>query len=497
MDKHRPTNHLIFSLKALNTRAEKAIAHKYNDKCTSSKWHGELCFNFGSTDKTKHNNKTLTIATLGSSRKKADAYISGDDIQSVHCFFFINYETGIVVLQDESSGKTRVYQDTKSTTNMSSSQYHRAVVMKGINNMISLGSPDNPARFEIIWNIGPEKILEIAKKRIADASNSRKDKDVWTYKDQTHWTNVPNPIKHHPLVELGRGGFGKVMKTVDIYSGSVMAVKLLHRPSNQKDPRWLESLISTRDREVFILSKLKHSHIVDYLGSQGWETGSVEIFMPMKRGTLASLVRKYPSYDHLKKNGNAVLLQMLSALDHLAVHKLIHRDIKPDNILYDVTVVNGEERNIFQLADFGLSVLQDVGRSQAGTIVFMAPEVYDGDKQQTYKADIWSLYVTMLWVYNEELFRHRVETGRLHGQSQVRRAVLNIASTSKELKFLRAMAIYDPDLRASAAQILTGLRRQDLMTSKTSEPMSSYGGWMEAVMAGRSRFSPYLTQILE
>ncbi|KAI2779981.1 kinase-like protein [Daldinia loculata] len=434
---------------------------------------------------------------MGSSRSKADAYISGDDIESVHCTFYIHYETGIVILQDESSGKTRVYHDNKSKTNTSSSQYHRVVVMKGINSVISLGPQDNPVRFEIIWSLGPDKILDIVKRRISEASEARRSKDLWTFKDQTLWTNVPNPIRHHPIVELGRGGFGRVMKTVDLYSGGVMAVKLLHRPANRKDRRWLDTLISARDREVFILSKLKHNHIVNYLGSQGWDTGFVEIFMPMKRGTLASLVRKYPSYDDLKKNGNTVLLQMLSALDYLAFHQLIHRDIKPDNILYDVKTVNGEERIVFQLADFGLSVLQNLGRSQAGTIVFMAPEVYDGEKQQTPRADMWSLYVTMLWVYNEQLFRHRVETGRLRGQSDVRRAVLNIATSSKDLQFIRSMAIYDPSLRASAAQILTGLRRQDLMTHKVAAPMNSYSEWMEAVKAGKSKFTPYLSKILE
>ncbi|KAI0845039.1 kinase-like protein [Daldinia vernicosa] len=492
-----PVDQLIFSLKPFGSRAEKVVSHKNNDKCTSTKWHGTRCFNFGSTFQTKHANKIITIATLGSSRSKADAYISGDDIESIHCTFYINYETGVVVLQDESSGKTRIYQDTESQINTSHREYRRAIVMKGINEMISLGSPDAPARFEIIWSLKPEKILEIVKKRISEASEAKISKDMWNYTDQTQWTNVPNPIKHHPIVELGRGGFGKVMKTVDRYSGGVMAVKLLHRPKDNKDPRWLDTLISARDREVFILSKLKHKHIVNYLGSQGWDTGFVEIFMPMKRGTLADLVRQYPAYDSLKKNGNTVLLQMLSALDYLAYSKLIHRDIKPDNILYDVKIVDGEERIVFQLADFGLSVLQNLGRSQAGTIIFMAPEVYDGEKTQTPRADVWSLYVTMLWVYNEELFRHRVETGRLRGQTEVRRAVLNIASSSKELLFLRSMAIYDPSLRASAAQILTGLNREDLMTHSVAASINSYSEWMADVRAGRSKFTPYLSKILE
>ncbi|KAI1468354.1 kinase-like protein [Daldinia caldariorum] len=474
MFRDRKKNILIFSLKALNSRAEKVIDHRYNLDITSSKFHGERCFTFASLDPTKHSNKIMTIATMGSSRSKADAY-------------------------DDSSGRTRVYQDNRPSniSNMSGATRSRAIIMEGVNTVLSLGSRDNPVRFEILWNLDPDKILEIVRQRISEASESQR-RELHEFTDQTHWKVVPNPIRHVPLVELGMGAFGMVMKTADAYSGGVMAVKLLHRPKNQKDPRWIDTLITARDREMFILSKLNHGHIVEYLGSQGWDTGLVEIFMPMKKGTLCGLIRRYPSYDSSQKYGKIVLVQLLSALDYLAAHKLIHRDIKPDNILYDVTAKpDGDERHIFQLADFGLSALQDLARSQAGTMVFMAPEVYDGTKAQTPRADIWSLYVTLLWVHNEDMFRHRVETGRLYRQTDVRRAVLDIASRSKDLRFMRGMAIYDPALRASAAQVLKGLKREDLMTHADAAPTHSFSQWMADVKAGKSKYSPYLTKILE
>ncbi|KAI1475943.1 kinase-like protein [Daldinia eschscholtzii] len=497
MDRNRKQNVLIFSLKALNSRAERVIDHKYNADVTSTRFHGERCFTFASGDSTKHSNKIMTLATMGSNRSKADAYVSGKDIEDVHCIFSINHKTGIVVLLDESSGKTHVYQDSRSKTSNMSGGLPRAVVMAGFNTVLSLGSLDDPVRFEMIWSLGPDKILEIVNTRISEASEAEKAVLLRTFKDQTHWRTVPNPIRHFPLVELGRGAFGRVMKTADAYSGGLMAVKLLHRPSNHKDRRWIDTLITARDREVFILSKIKHGHIVEYLGSQGWETGLVEIFMPMKKGTLAGLIRRFPSYDDSQKYGKIVLVQMLSALDYLAANKLIHRDIKPDNILYDVNRVNKEDHYTFQLADFGLSALQDLARSQAGTLIFMAPEVYDGVKVQTPKADVWSLYVTLLWVHNEEMFRHRIETGRLWRQTDVRKAVLDIAVKSKDLRFIRSMAIYDPSLRASAAQVLKGLRREDLMIRPDPAPMTSFSQFMADVKAGRSKYSPYLTKIME
>ncbi|KAI8964220.1 kinase-like protein [Daldinia sp. FL1419] len=493
----RPSvSQVLVSLKPLNSRARGAVSHKYNEGYTSKK-HGERCFCFSSPSQYS-SLKVISLPSIGSSRSHADVYVSGSDISAKHLSFYINYRTGITVVEDKSGGNTRVYQDKNSSTDrMSPGKYATAALTKGLNGVLSIGSRNDPANFEIIWEVGTDTMMEVVRKRIAALPKPPPDEDIYIYTDQVYWKQPPKPIKHFPVAELGRGGFGKVMKTIDSYTGGVMAVKKLFRPMDDRSNDWIDTLVTARDREVFLLSKLKHGHIVEYLGSQGWDTGVVEIFMPMKRGTLAQFVRKYPSYSDVQKTGNVVLLQMLSALDYLDYHRLIHRDVKPENILYDVKRVNGEEHEVFQLADFGLSVLQDLGRSFAGTKPFMAPEVYDGARQQTPKVDIWSLYATMLWVYNEGLFRHRVESGRLDRHSYASAAILNIASTSKDLRYLRSMAIYDPSLRASAAQMLTGLKRQDLMTSKAPGPMHSYSEWMQSVKAGKSTYSSYLTQIME
>lgn len=93
-----------------------------------------------------------------------------------------------------------------------------------------------------------------------------------------------------------------------------------------------------------------------------------------------------------------MLSQILDALGfvHTRNPPIIHRDIKPANILYQHTLdeqgLLGEK---FLLADFGLAKVQDASKTNAGTPVYEAPEVENGDEQTT-KIDLYSLGVTVV-----------------------------------------------------------------------------------------------------
>jgi serine/threonine protein kinase len=137
---------------------------------------------------------------------------------------------------------------------------------------------------------------------------------------------------------------------------------------------------------------------------------------------------------------------MLQALDFLSAHGIIHRDLKPDNILY----MSGQNGYHFQLGDFGLSNFQALAETHAGSPVFMAPEVHYGGKQSP-KADVWSLFVTILWTLDAGGFRRL--GGTFATYDQVKKTVLSFAKIP-ELSKVRVMARVDPSLRASAAQML-------------------------------------------
>lgn len=92
--------------------------------------------------------------------------------------------------------------------------------------------------------------------------------------------------------------------------------------------------------------------------------------------------------------------QMLQALIYLHSENVLHRDVKPDNILYNINPSANQAGNshTFFLADFGLSKFQDFSRTRAGSMLYMAPEVISASETQTSKLDVWSLGVVFLQV---------------------------------------------------------------------------------------------------
>lgn len=194
---------------------------------------------------------------------------------------------------------------------------------------------------------------------------------------------------------LGAGQFGTVYKVFNVDSGKIMAVKVMTRPTGvAHQEEWIKI-----KREVEILSEISHDHIVEYIASQGWSEPEVEIFMGLKEGTLESLIYIKCSVP-ITDLAHTALHHILQAIDFLAVKYIIHRDIKPENILY----ISRQGKFHFQLGDFGLSNRRIIAATLSGTPLYMALEMFNNG-EQTHKVDVWSLFVTMLWVLNISRFR--------------------------------------------------------------------------------------------
>jgi serine/threonine protein kinase len=167
--------------------------------------------------------------------------------------------------------------------------------------------------------------------------------------------------------------------------------------------------------------------------------------MGLKKGNLESLVE---SGVDVSAVANSVFPQMLQALDCIAWKGIVHRDVKPENILY-IPQPDGQYQ--FQLGDFGLCNRIVDAAIFAGSRLYMAPEMWR-EGEQTHKIDVWSLFVTMLWTLDAGGFRRR--SNQFKYDAQVQRAVLSAASNVDSVSKIREMAIVNPEERASAAQIL-------------------------------------------
>ncbi|KAI1135585.1 kinase-like domain-containing protein [Hypoxylon sp. FL0543] len=241
-------------------------------------------------------------------------------------------------------------------------------------------------------------------------------------------------IRYETIRRVGSGAFGRVMAVRDKRDRIIMAVKILKSLHNTDRTM----------REVTIVKKLDHPNLISYISSQKWG-GLMEIFMELKDGNLVDLMRREQANEALV---SPFLKQMLMALDYLANRDVIHRDIKPENILY---VKNPQGGYIFQLADFGLSHENpDDAKSLAGTQPYMAPEV--GRQTQTHKIDVWSLFMTLVWIYNVGDFRAMAS----HLTREQCYPMWKEA-TKGVLKRYRNMGAYWTGSRASAAEMLVAL----------------------------------------
>ena len=179
------------------------------------------------------------------------------------------------------------------------------------------------------------------------------------------------------------------------------------------------------------------------MGSNGWGTGTIYIYTGLKAGNVNSLLQKQPELRNNASTLTKLLKEMLQALDYLAFRNLIHRDVKPDNILYTPITTGGYH---FQLADFGFANHNSLAKTYCGSPLFMAPEMYFSEGPQTAKMDVWSLFATLMVVTETAGFNEQIDS-----YDRVLELIRDAATIHHNLS---PMARKDPTLRASAAQML-------------------------------------------
>src|SRR5258708_7147586 len=183
---------------------------------------------------------------------------------------------------------------------------------------------------------------------------------------------------------VASGGMGTVYRGWDTVLERLVAVKLMKKELLE-DQTALESFY----REARACARLNHTNIIHIYTFDEWEGLRYLVMELADRGSLDTRIEKQTRVDEL-----AVLdigIKIASALDLALKHNLIHRDIKPGNILFDYD-------NEPKLVDFGLARIADAEQEYSsvaeGTPYYVAPEKISRDPE-TFLSDMYSLGATL------------------------------------------------------------------------------------------------------
>lgn len=187
--------------------------------------------------------------------------------------------------------------------------------------------------------------------------------------------------------EIGRGGLAVVYRAKDTVLGRTVALKLLMDQNTEKNERFLRRF----QREAKTLAQLSHPSIVKVLDYGDYEGQPYLVMEYISGGTLSSRIGKPMPYTEAA----TLLAPIARALQHAHQHKVVHRDVKPGNILFN-------ESGQGMLSDFGIVKLTDSDESQSltgtgsivGTPSYMAPEQIQG-KPVDGRADVYALGIVL------------------------------------------------------------------------------------------------------
>ena len=192
--------------------------------------------------------------------------------------------------------------------------------------------------------------------------------------------------RYEILEQLGRGGMATVYRARDPRFEREVAIKLLPREF-MHDPNFKARFV----REAQTVARLEHPAIVPVHDFGEYEGQLYLVMRHMSGGSLADLIE---TGGLGLEQAAAVVLRVAAGLDYAHARGVIHRDLKPGNVLFD-------ETGHAYLADFGIARLVEatleLTRSGVyiGTPAYMSPEQVRGDLELDGRSDVYALGIIL------------------------------------------------------------------------------------------------------
>lgn len=202
--------------------------------------------------------------------------------------------------------------------------------------------------------------------------------------------------RYEILLELGRGAMGAVYQARDPQIDRTVAIKVIL--TQGLSPKDLENYKQRFYREARAAGKMSHPGIVTIHDIAEDESGHPYLVMEFVEGsTLEDIVETHLGRGEQMPLDRAldIAIQVANALDYAHKRGVVHRDVKPANVL--VT-----HEGIAKIADFGIAKVSGASLTQTGSFLgtpaFMSPEQFSGGTIEA-RSDLFSLGAMLYWVF--------------------------------------------------------------------------------------------------
>ena len=188
---------------------------------------------------------------------------------------------------------------------------------------------------------------------------------------------------------IGQGAFGKVNIGLNVLTGRVVAIKSFNKKDLNKNGENMKKILY----ETNLMKKLNHPNITKILEMFEDDDYILISMEYINGGNLFSFVKKRRKLS--EKTAKFLFKQIILGIKHMHSNKIVHRDIKLENILIDLN-------NNVKICDFGIGRIltsnKQLLHDKCGTPMYMAPEILLSSKNQGYEGfpvDIWSSGISL------------------------------------------------------------------------------------------------------
>lgn len=289
--------------------------------------------------------------------------------------------------------------------------------------------------------------------------------------------------RYQVLEKLGEGGMGRVYKALDLELDRAVALKTI-RTEKGKGPEVLKRF----KQELVLARKITHKNVVR-IYDLGEAEGGVKFFtMELVEGqSLRDLVREKKTMP--TKEAISFMKQMLSGLAEAHSQGVVHRDLKPQNIMVD-------RNGLLRIMDFGIARTADTATltgsgEMMGTPDYISPEQVKGETTNA-QSDLYSAGIILYELLTGDVpFKGDTAIAKVVARLQVKptppRTLNPQIPPYLERIILKLMEV-DPDLRyKTAAEVLQDLEREQVDSSlllRTRKAILRRRGWIAACLLG-------------